>query len=313
MIILTGGAGFIGSNILAALTAQGRSDVLVVDSLGTGDKWKNLLGLSFLDIVSKHTFRGQLSNNWGKVETVIHMGACSATTEADADYLYDNNYRYSVDVARFAFDRGARFIYASSAATYGKGELGFNDETRNLRPLNMYGYSKHLFDEWIRDQGLEGSCVGLKFFNVYGMNEAHKGNQASMILKAFGQIRNTGRVQLFKSNSPEYPDGGQIRDFVYVKDCVSVVLNCLANPKVNGIVNLGTGLGRTWNHLAHAVFDAMNMEPMITYIDIPEELSSQYQNYTQADVTKLMTLLPDFRFHTLEEGVTDYVRGYLKT
>ena len=192
MIILTGGAGFIGSNILAALTAQGISDVLVVDSLGTGEKWKNILGSSFLDIVSKHTFRGQLSNNWGKVETVIHMGACSATTEADADYLYDNNYRYSVDVARFAFDRGARFIYASSAATYGKGELGFNDETRNLRPLNMYGYSKHLFDEWIRDQGLEGSCVGLKFFNVYGMNEAHKGNQASMILKAFGQIRNTG-------------------------------------------------------------------------------------------------------------------------
>lgn len=313
MIILTGGAGFIGSNILAALTAQGRSDVLVVDSLGTGDKWKNLLGLSFLDIVSKHTFRSQLSNDWGKVEAVIHMGACSATTEADADYLYDNNYRYSVDVARFAFDRGARFIYASSAATYGKGEQGFNDETRSLRPLNMYGYSKHLFDEWIRDQGLEGSCVGLKFFNVYGRNEAHKGNQASMILKAFDQIRNTGRVQLFKSNSPEYADGGQIRDFVYVNDCVSVVLHCLTNPNVNGIVNLGTGIGRTWNHLAHAVFNAMNMEPAITYIDIPEELSSQYQNYTQADITKLMALLPELRFHTLEEGVTDYVRGYLKT
>jgi len=313
MIILTGGAGFIGSRILAALNAEGRSDVLVVDSFGTGSKWRNLVGSSFIDIVSKEDFREQmaLGEFESTVEAIVHMGACSSTTEQDADYLYDNNFRYSTEVAQFALEQGARFIYASSAATYGDGSRGYSDATTDLKPLNMYGYSKHLFDNWIRTENLDAHCVGLKFFNVFGPNEQHKGSMASMVYKAVQQIRKTGEVRLFRSSDAGFADGGQMRDFIYVNDVCRVVLELLARKHINGIYNLGTGTARTWNELIAAVFAAMNLTPRIVYIDAPEEISEQYQNYTQADMTAFERDLPEIRFTRLEDAVADYVQQLL--
>ncbi|MBM4177971.1 MAG: ADP-glyceromanno-heptose 6-epimerase [Ignavibacteria bacterium] len=312
MIILTGGAGFIGSCMLARLNAIGRTDVLIVDSLGSGTKWKNLVGKTYIDIVSKEDFRELMAI--GEIEdadAVIHMGACSATTETNADYLYDNNYQYSVDVAQFAFENNARFIYASSAATYGSGSRGYADTETDLRPLNMYGYSKHLFDQWIRSEGMEGACAGLKFFNVFGPNEYHKGSMASLVSKAVPQILATGSVTLFKSNDPAYADGGQMRDFVYVKDVCSVMIELLNNPTLSGIVNVGTGKARTWNDLMNAVFSAMGRSASITYVDMPESLAKQYQNNTQADMATFRRLLPEFTFEELENTIADYVNGYL--
>ncbi|MFM8770445.1 MAG: ADP-glyceromanno-heptose 6-epimerase [Candidatus Kapaibacterium sp.] len=313
MIILTGGAGFIGSCMLAELNASGNNDVLIVDSLGTGQKWKNLVGKSYLDIVSKQEFRGFMDAGVfdDSVEAVIHLGACSSTTETNADYLYDNNYQYSIEVAEFAFEKGARLIYASSAATYGDGSRGYSDTSNDLRPLNMYGYSKHLFDQWIRQQGMENACVGLKFFNVFGPNEYHKGSMASLISKAVGQIESRGYVELFKSTDAAYGDGGQMRDFIYVKDVCRVMKQLLDDTVVNGILNLGTGTARSWNELIGAVFSAMERTADIRYIDMPIELSKQYQNFTQADMTTFASKLPDVRFGTLEESVADYVNGYL--
>lgn len=312
MIILTGGAGFIGSCFLAHLNAAGRNDVLIVDSLGSGLKWKNLVDRTYIDIVSKEDFRELMAiGGLDEVEAVVHLGACSATTETDADYLYDNNYQYSVDVAEFAFEHNARFIYASSAATYGAGERGYSDTETSLRPLNMYGYSKHLFDLWVRSHGMEGACAGLKFFNVFGPNEYHKGSMASLVSKAVPQIQQTGSVSLFRSNDPAFVDGGQMRDFVYVKDVCKVMEALLQQPSINGIMNLGTGKARTWNDLMKAVFVAMDVEPSITYVDMPEQLSKQYQNYTQADMSTFSRLLPEFRFEELEVTVADYVKGHL--
>ncbi len=312
MIILTGGAGFIGSCFLAHLNAAGRNDVLIVDSLGSGLKWKNLVDRTYIDIVSKKDFRELMAmGGLDGVEAVVHLGACSATTETDADYLYDNNYQYSVDVAEFAFEQNARFMYASSAATYGAGERGYRDTETSLRPLNMYGYSKHLFDMWVRNQGMEGACVGLKFFNVFGPNEYHKGSMASLVSKAVPQILQTGSVSLFKSNDPAFEDGGQMRDFVYVKDVCRVMQTFLQQPSINGIINLGTGKARTWNDLMRAVFVAMDVEPSISYVHMPEQLSKQYQNYTQADMSTFSNLLPEFRFEELEVTVADYVKGHL--
>jgi ADP-L-glycero-D-manno-heptose 6-epimerase len=313
MIILTGGAGFIGSCVLTALNAAGRSDVLIVDNLRHGGKWKNLVGKEFIDIVSKEEFRSSISMDGIDidVDAVIHLGACSATTETDADYLFDNNYRYSIDVAEFALNRNARFIYASSAATYGDGSRGYADTSVDLRPLNMYGYSKHLFDGWVRKQGLEARCVGLKFFNVFGPNETHKGDMRSMVSKAYDQILDTGSVRLFRSNDPGYADGGQMRDFIYVKDCCEVILQLLQRPDVHGIVNLGTGVARTWNDLVHAVFAAMGREPKIEYVEMPAHLRGQYQNFTQADMSTFRQLLPSATFRSLEDAVADYVQGHL--
>jgi len=312
MIILTGGAGFIGSCMLWQLNAIGQTDVLVVDSLGSGSKWKNLVGKTYIDIVSKEDFRELMAiGGLEDVEAVIHMGACSSTTETNADYLYDNNYLYSVDVAEFAFENNARFIYASSAATYGAGERGYCDTTTDLHPLNMYGYSKHLFDQWIRREGMEGACAGLKFFNVFGPNEYHKGSMASLVSKAVPEIMAHGSVTLFKSNDSAYSDGGQMRDFVYVKDVCKVMTSLLQHPRVNGIMNVGTGKARTWNDLMNAVFAALGRDPVITYIDMPASLSKQYQNYTQADLSTITALLPEMSFGELEETVADYVQGYL--
>lgn len=313
MIILTGGAGFIGSCFLATLNAAGREDVLIVDSLGSGQKWKNLAGHTYIDIVSKEDFRDMMAIGGldEDVEAIVHLGACSSTTEIDADYLYDNNYRYSVDVAEFAFENDLRLIYASSAATYGDGSLGYSDRSSDLRPLNMYGYSKHLFDQWIRRQGMEGACVGLKFFNVFGPNEYHKGSMASLVSKAVGQINQNGYVQLFKSTDSAYSDGGQMRDFIYVKDVCAVMMRLLNQPDVNGILNLGTGVARSWNDLMGAVFAAMGRETDIRYIEMPAELARQYQNYTQADMSTFHGVLPGVTFGSLEDSVADYVNGHL--
>lgn len=317
MIILTGGAGFIGSCVLAALNASGRKDVLIVDSLGTGEKWKNLVGHSYLDIVSKEDFRQHMATaetgDLGEIDAVIHMGACSTTTERNADYLYDNNVQYSCDIAEFALDHDARLIYASSAATYGDGSRGYDDTNLDLRPLNMYGYSKHLFDQWVVDQGLQDRVVGLKLFNVFGPNEYHKGDQASMVLKAYNQIQEHGRVQLFASSHPEYGDGEQRRDFVYVKDVVRVVMALLEAPSVNGLYNVGTGTARSWNDLVSAVFAALDLPCSIQYIPMPTSIAGQYQNFTQASMERLQAALPDVRFSSLEESIADYVHGYLHT
>lgn len=314
MIILTGGAGFIGSCMLAALNEAGRSDILVVDSLGDGTKWKNIVGTSFIDIIDKAEFRERMAiEAFDDVDAVIHLGACSSTTETNADYLLDNNYRYSIDVAEFAMECGARFIYASSAATYGDGTRGYAESASGLRPLNMYGYSKLLFDDWVKAQGLLDSCVGLRFFNVFGPNEYHKGDMRSMVSKAFDQITATGRVQLFASNDPAYGDGEQVRDFVYVKDCCNVMLELLERADVNGLYNLGGGVATTWNDLIGAVFAAMNLEPAIDYIPMPSHLARQYQNHTCADMSLLRSALPSMAVHPVSASVRDYVQNYLAT
>lgn len=313
MVILTGGAGFIGSCVLASLNAAGREDVLVVDSLGAGSKWKNLVDRAFIGIVSKQEFRDMMAvgDFDDEVETVIHLGACSSTTELNADYLYDNNYRYSVDVAEFAAEVGARLIYASSAATYGDGSRGYSDTSTDLRPLNMYGYSKHLFDQWVRNNGFDASCVGLKFFNVFGPNEYHKGSMASMVSKAVQQINDTGSVTLYGSTDPRFGDGGQMRDFVYVKDVCDVIVKLIDRHDVNGIFNIGSGVARSWNDLMTSVFAAMDRPVSITYIDMPDALARQYQNFTEADMSSFRAAMPDVAFGGLEDTVADYVRGYL--
>jgi len=315
MIILTGGAGFIGSCFLKALNDNGLNDIIVVDRLGNSNKWKNLVGKHILNYYHKDEFFDILFNNkdiWQDVDAIVHLGACSATTETDADYLMNNNLNYSIELASFAAEQGIKFVYASSAATYGDGSLGYSDKSiDNLQPLNPYGFSKHLFDQWIIDNELDSVFTGIKFFNVFGPNEYHKGNMSSMVFKAFKQIKETGKVQLFRSNSADYGDGEQMRDFIYVKNCCDVMLKMLNNPETSGIYNLGTGKARTWNDLIEAVFKAMNIEPNIEYIDMPKELEEQYQNFTQADIEKLSASPFKIDFLEMEDSVNDYVVNYL--
>lgn len=248
------------------------------------------------------------------IDGVLHLGACSCTTESDADYLYRNNYLYTKHLAEYCLQHGIRFIYASSGATYGKGEFGFSDDeetTRKLRPLNMYGYSKHLFDLLALEKGYFEKIVGLKFFNVYGPNEFHKGDMRSVVTKAFEQISATGKLKLFRSYRSDYPDGGQMRDFIYVKDVVKVIIFFLENPRINGLFNLGSGEARTWNSLAEAVFSAMGKKTNIEYIDMPPSLEKNYQYYTEAKMDKLRQAGYREKFYSLEEGVHDYIRNYL--
>ncbi|MCE5212883.1 MAG: ADP-glyceromanno-heptose 6-epimerase, partial [Deltaproteobacteria bacterium] len=250
-----------------------------------------------------------------EVDAIIHMGACSSTTERDADYLWHNNYAYTKLLAEWALERNIRFIYASSAATYGDGTKGFSDNHKTipeLKPINMYGYSKQVFDLWALRQKLENKMAGIKFFNVFGPNEYHKGDMSSVIFKAFHQIKETGKVKLFKSYKKEYKDGGQMRDFVYVKDCVNVMWWLLKNPKVNGIFNLGTGQARNWNDLIKAVFTAMKKKTNIEYITMPEALRNQYQYFTEAEMSKLKKTGCPVKFASLEDSVRDYVVNYLQ-
>ncbi len=317
MIIVTGGAGFIGSAFVWKLNQEGMDDIIVVDRLGTSDKWKNLVNLRYVNYLHKSDFYEMIYHDTVRfdVEAVVHLGACSSTTERDADYLWQNNSAYTATLAEWAIDHGVRLIYASSAATYGDGAQGFSDDHAkipSLKPINMYGYSKQVFDLKALRQGWENTIAGVKFFNVFGPNEYHKGDMASVIFKAFHSIRETGAVKLFKSCRPEYPDGGQMRDFVYVKDCVEVLWWLLKNPDANGIFNLGTGKARTWNDLMGAVFDAMGLEKNITYIDMPQGLRNQYQYFTQADMAKLGDYGCPVEFGPLEDTVRDYVQNYLQ-
>jgi len=317
MIIVTGGAGFIGSALIAALNGRGISDILVVDELGTDQKWKNLRNLSFADYVEKGDFLERVVENkiGSSIETVFHLGASSSTTETNASYLIKNNYEYTKLLAQWATDKNVRFIYASSAATYGDGSAGFSDDEAQidmLQPLNMYGYSKQLFDLWARRTGLLKKIAGLKYFNVFGPNEYHKADMRSFVLKAFEQIKAKGKVCLFKSCNPEYADGEYVRDFIYVKDAVDMTLFFFDNPEINGLFNIGSGKARTWNELVKAVFAAMDGESNIKYIEMPESIRNQYQYFTQAEMGKLHKAGCTKKLTSLEEGIKDYIQNYLQ-
>ncbi len=317
MIVVTGGAGFIGSAFVWKLNQEGVKDVIIVDSLGKADKWKNLLGKKFVEFVHKDKFIQWIEEDKVpySIESIVHMGACSSTTQRDADFLMDNNFSYTRSLARWSMEKGIRFLYASSAATYGDGEEGYSDkeeEIYKLRPLNMYGYSKHLFDTWALDNQVLDQMAGLKFFNVFGPNEYHKGDMASLIYKAYHQIQETGKLKLFKSYRAEYQHGEQLRDFVYVKDCLDVMWWLLNNPKCNGIFNVGTGKARCWNDLAKAIFQAMGKECCLEYIEMPETIRDRYQYFTQAEMEKLRKVQGNSPFQSLEESVGDYIQNYLQ-
>ena len=316
MIIVTGGAGLIGSNFIWQLNQHGMDDILVVDNLASTEKWKNLSHLRYSNYMHRDKFLEQLRSGQKLegVEAVIHMGACSATTERNADFLMENNFHYTVEVCLATLEAGARFINASSAATYGDGELGFSDDIElmpKLLPLNMYGYSKKLFDMWCLRHDLLKEVVNLKFFNVYGPNEYHKGSMMSMVCRAVPQVKELGKIRLFKSDNPKYGDGESLRDFVYSKDVSALMYWFMESKNVNGIFNVGAGKARTGNDLAKAVFAAMDLEPNIEYFDMPEHLKGKYQYFTEADMSWLERENCPVKFHSLEEGVDDYVRNYL--
>jgi ADP-L-glycero-D-manno-heptose 6-epimerase len=315
MYIVTGGAGFIGSAILWKLNTQGIDDILVVDDLGRSDKWKNLVNRRYIDYIHKSAFLSLLTGNkFDRIDAVIHMGACSSTTERDADFLMENNFHYSTALAEYALHNHIRMINASSAATYGDGSEGFSDSRETmlkLKPLNMYGYSKQLFDLWAQRKGALEDIASLKFFNVFGPNEYHKDDMCSMVYRGFNQIRETGCLRLFKSYRPEYRDGGQRRDFVYVKDCVDVVWWLLDHPDANGVFNIGTGRDRSWNALAKALFSAMGLDQSIEYIPMPDALKDRYQYYTRAEMERLTRAGCPVSFTSLEAAVSDYVQNYL--
>lgn len=314
--LVTGGAGLIGGAVVSALNQAGETDILIVDHLGTSEKWKNLRDLQFTDYLEKDLFRRLLYEgkfNDAGFKAIIHMGACSSTTERDASYLADNNFNVTKELAAFSVSNQVRFLYASSAATYGAGEHGYVDDEEHmdeLRPLNMYGYSKLMFDLWAKRTGILRSITGMKFTNVFGPNEKHKGGMRSMVLRAFEQITERGWVELFRSDRPEYPDGGQMRDFVYVKDVAAMIL-ALMEHNAKGIFNVGSGRAETWNALAGAVFKALGREPDIRYIDMPENLKGKYQYYTRADMTKFQALKTGVSARPLEEAVADYVQNHL--
>jgi ADP-L-glycero-D-manno-heptose 6-epimerase len=318
MIIITGGAGFIGSALIWGLNKHSFDNIIVVDSLGIDEKWKNLVNLKFSDFEDKENFILKLEKgNFGNlIDGIVHMGACSSTTEKDADFLLHNNYEYTKRLALWCIRNNKRFVYASSAATYGDGSKGFSDDhtlLHSLKPLNMYAYSKHLFDLWALRGGLLNQIAGLKYFNVFGPNEYHKGEMRSVIHKAFDQIKETGKVKLFKSHNPKFKDGWQMRDFVYVKDAVNMTLFIYNNHAANGIFNIGTGIARSFYDLAVAVFKAIGVEENIEYIDMPDSIRDKYQYLTQADMTKISHIGYNKKRFSLEEAIDDYVKNYLMT
>ena len=318
MIVLTGGAGFIGSTFLSRLNAEGEKDVLVVDNLSTSDKWKNLVGKSYRSYMHKHEFLERFKNNTlqGTIDGIVHLGACSTTHERDVDYLMRNNYEYTCTLAEYALHNGIRFVYASSAQTYGDGSLGYDDiddlKLATYRPMSAYGFSKHVFDLWAYRQHVLDRMAGVKFFNVYGPNEYHKGAMLSVPFKAFHQATADGKISLFKSYKKEFADGEQKRDFIYIKDCCDVLWWLFKNPNKNGLFNLGSGVARSWNELAKAVFSALNIQPKIQYIEMPDNLKGQYQYFTKAEMKKLKDAGYSKPFTSLEDGVRDYVQGYLQ-
>ena len=314
MIIVTGGAGFIGSCIVRELNNMGYEDIIIVDNIQKTEKWKNMRNKRYLEYISRNDFLNRLPGFAGKVSHVIHMGACSATTELDFDFLYKNNFEYTKTLWKFCTENQCSFIYASSAATYGAGEFGFDDkmDIKKLLPLNGYGYSKQLFDLWVEKQTLAPKQhVGFKFFNVYGPNEYYKGSMASVIFHSFNKISETGEMGIFKSYKEGYEDGKQLRDFVYVKDLCKVVHFMIDHPEVSGLFNLGTGTARSFYDLVAATFDAMGVKRNITFVEMPESLRPKYQYFTQAKMDKLREAGYKEDFYSLEEGAKDYVQNYL--
>ena len=314
MIIVTGGAGFIGSCMVRTLNDHGKEDIVIVDNISSTDKWMNMRNKKYIKYVHKSKFLEELPT-YENVEAIIHMGAQSSTTEKNFDYLWNNNFEYTKALWNYCAEKQISFLYASSAATYGDGEQGFDDkmDIDQLRPLNGYGYSKQLFDQWVKHQAtvFPKQHVGFKFFNVYGPNEYFKGSMASMIFHGYKQIMEAGSVKLFKSCNPDYEDGGQLRDFVYVKDICDVMHWMLQHPEVNGLFNLGTGRAQSFRELAEATFHALGMEPNIEYIDMPEHLKKKYQYYTKAEMSKLREVGYDKELKNLEDGAKDYVLNHL--
>lgn len=323
MIVVTGGAGFIGSAVVWRLNQLGVEDILIVDHLGTSGKWKNLVSLSFRDYLEKEVFLNLVAHEGlpflsrcanSTIDAIIHLGACSSTTEQDASYLVKNNFEYTKQLALFAVENGIRFVYASSAATYGDGAEGFSDDLGKLdalRPLNMYGYSKHLFDVWAKANGLLNKIVGLKYFNIFGPNEYHKEDMRSLVIKAYEQVVSTGKIHLFKSYRNDYGDGEQKRDFLHVTDAVDMTLHFLDNRHLNGIFNVGSGQANTWNRLAAAIFRALGKPEKIEYVDMPQAIRERYQYYTCADMANLTRTGYEKPLKPLEESVEDYVVDYL--
>ena len=316
--IVTGGAGLIGSALVWELNRAGIDDILVVDHLGnTTDKWKNLAPLRFDDYLEKDTFREKLAAGGirpAEIAGVLHMGACSSTTERDASYLIDNNFKATCELAEFCVANGIRLVYASSCATYGDGSRGYVDDETGielLRPMNMYGYSKQMFDLWAKRRGYLAKITGCKFSNVYGPNERHKGEMRSVVCRAFEQISATGKLKLFRSYRPEYADGEQMRDFLYVKDAVKMVMFLFRRSDAGGLYNIGSGRAETWNALARAAFAALDKPVDIEYIEMPEHLRDRYQYYTNAEMGKLHALGFTEEATSLHDAIGDYIRNYM--
>lgn len=327
MIVITGGAGMIGSIIAWQLNQQGRDDMVIIDRITHEDQWQNLVKRQYVQYLDKDQLLPWLNGNAEQeprtdVEAIIHMGAISATTERDFNKLVEANIHYSQNLWTWCANNNAAFFYASSAATYGDGEHGYDDASiEKLRPLNGYGYSKHFFDQWALQQVSKGlptptAWAGFKFFNVYGPNEYHKERMASVAFHSFNQFKETGAVKLFKSHKQGYDDGMQLRDFVYVKDAAAVVVHFLTSALagkacVSSIYNVGTGKARAFKDLATSVMTSMGKTPNINYIDMPVDLQGRYQYFTEATVTKLRSAGFDKPFYSLEDGMKDYVQNYL--
>ncbi len=318
-VLVTGGAGFIGSALVWALNARGIERIVIADRLGATDKWRNLAPLRFEDYVEAEDLLERLGfNDLGEFDLALHMGACSSTLERNASYLIRNNYEVTRDLATWALSSGVRFVYASSAATYGDGTQGMSDEVQGtadlskLRPLNAYGYSKQLFDQYALSHGMLDSIVGVKFFNVFGPNEGHKGEMRSLVHKAFEQVRDTDRLKLFKSYRGHIADGEQQRDFVYVKDAVAMTLHLAFEPDAAGLYNIGSGKAHTWIDLANAVFAAMKLPPSIEFIDMPEPMRERYQYFTKAEIGRLRSAGFNEEPTPLADAIAEYVREYLQ-
>ena len=314
--IVTGGAGLIGSNIVRQLNARGETDILVVDHLGGNAlKQRNLQAIQYAAYMERDVFRAAV--RVGQIEppaVFYHLGACSSTTETDEAFLEDNNTGYTREMCEWCLAHGTRFVYASSAATYGDGSQGYSDDERvspTLKPLNLYGWSKQRFDLWLLAEKLTGRVAGLKYFNVFGPGEDHKGDMRSVVSKSYAVVRDTGRMSLFKSDRPDYADGCQDRDFVYVKDAAAVTVWLGDHPEVNGIFNCGTGHARTWLDLANALFAALGKPPQIDFIEMPAKLRGKYQYHTEAEMAKLRAAGCDVPFRPLEDAVRDYVETHL--
>ncbi|MCB1108908.1 MAG: ADP-glyceromanno-heptose 6-epimerase [Chlamydiia bacterium] len=313
LIIVTGAAGFIGSGVVRHLNDQGYTNLILVDDFKKSPKWKNLVGKRYVDLISRHDIFDWLQDKEQEIEAFIHLGACSDTVETDGDYFLKTNYRFTTRLASYALQHNHRFIYASSAATYGDGKNGFVDaheQIDSLSPLNIYGYSKHMVDQWMKNQNVLDKVVGLKYFNVFGPNEYHKGRMGSMVMHMTDMIQKDGKVKLFASNDPKhFDDGEQKRDFIYVKDVAHITCDFLGND-LCGIFNVGAGEPISWNRLAKAVFQALGKKENIEYVPMPEDLSKNYQNYTCADMSKYQAARP-FKTLTIEDAVADYVQHYL--